>query len=158
MESIGSYLKRERELRQISLEELAQTTRIPLKMLRSLEDDRLDQLPGEVFTKGFLKSYAHALGIPSDDVLALYGQGRRATGVMPAPITSIIPPERGRRFGMAIALAILLIIVTLALSVVFRPRQRDIPVELSWREAPSSVMPSSFAASSTTKPIASSRS
>ena len=160
MESIGRYLKREREVRQVSLEELAQTTRIPLKMLRHVEDDRFDLLPGEVFTRGFLKSYAQALGIPADDVIAVYGQGRRAEVVTPAPVTSITPPERGRRFGIAIALVILLIIVTLALSVVLRPRQREVPVELSNLCHPALISPTplSFDPSISKTPIALSRS
>lgn len=131
MESIGRYLKRERELRQISLEEISQTTRIPLKMLRNIETDRFERLPGEVFAKGFLRSYARALGMDSDEVLARYGQGRRATVLTPAPIMAITPPEKGRRFGIAIALVVLLILFTLALSIVLRPRHRDTPVELS---------------------------
>ena len=133
MEPTGRYLKRERELRQISLEELAQTTRIPLKMLHHIEADDFDKLPGEVFTRGFLKSYARALGVEPDDVLAMYGQGRRQVEVKPAPITTsgITPPERGRRFGIAIALVILLILFTLALSIVLRPRHRSAPLELS---------------------------
>ena len=73
MESIGRYLRRERELRQVSLEELAQTTRIPFKMLQHIEDDDFEKLPGEVFARGFLKCYARALGIGSDEVLAVYG-------------------------------------------------------------------------------------
>ena len=61
MESIGQFLRSEREIRQLSLEELAQTTRIPLRSLQLLEDDRLDNLPGDVFVRGFVKSYAKAV-------------------------------------------------------------------------------------------------
>lgn len=161
MESIGRYLHREREVRQVSLEELAQTTRIPLKMLHAIESDRFDKLPGEVFARGFLRSYAQALGLQSDDVLALYGQGRRALLVNPAPITAITPPERGRRVGVAIALVVLLILFTLALSIVLRPRQRDTAIELSFHTCPvepSSPMPSFSDLSTTENPTASSRS
>ena len=137
MESIGRYLRRERELRQISLEELAQTTRIPLKMLQHIEDDDFEKLPGEIFARGFLKCYARALGVEADEVLAVYGQqNRRAAVVAPAPIIAIQPPERGRRFGIAIALVILLILFTLALSIVLKPRQRDTQIELSHRDVP----------------------
>jgi cytoskeletal protein RodZ len=131
MESLGSYLRYERELRQISLEEIAQTTRIPLRMLQHIEDDHLDELPGEVFVRGFLKSYARSVGLDVDEVLARYGERREEDEAAPAPITAITPPERGRRFGIAIALVILLILFTLALSIVLRPRQRDTPIELS---------------------------
>lgn len=131
MDSLGSYLRRERELRQISLEEIAQTTRIPMRMLQRIEDDDLDALPGEVFARGFLKSYARSVGIDSDVVLARYGERPSDDEAAPAPITAITPPERGRRFGIAIALVILLILFTLALSIVLRPRQRDTPIQLS---------------------------
>lgn len=137
MESIGRYLRRERELRQVSLEELAQTTRIPLKMLQHIEADDFEKLPGEIFARGFLKCYARALGIAPDDVLAVYGQqNRRAIVASPAPIMAIQPPERGRRFGIALALVILLILFTLALSIVLKPRQRDTQIELSGRDVP----------------------
>ena len=131
MDSLGSYLRRERELRQISLEEIAQTTRIPMRMLQRIEDDDLDALPGEVFARGFLKSYARSVGLDSELVLARYGDRSTDDEVAPAPITAITPPERGRRFGIAIALVILLILFTLALSIVLRPRQRDTPIQLS---------------------------
>jgi cytoskeletal protein RodZ len=115
----------------MSLEEIAQTTRIPLRMLQHIEQDELDLLPGEVFTRGFLKAYARSLGLPTDEVLARYGERGKPSQTAPAPITAITPPEKGRRFGIAIALVILLILFTLALSIVLRPRQRDRVIELS---------------------------
>jgi cytoskeletal protein RodZ len=135
MESIGRYLKTEREVRQISLEELAQTTRIPLRHLASLEDDRLEKLPGDVFVRGFLKSYAKAVGLTIDEVLRRYEHQSRSSALpqepSAAPITGIAGPERGRRFGLAIALVIILILFTLALSIALRPRHRETPVQLS---------------------------
>jgi cytoskeletal protein RodZ len=118
----------------MSLEELAQTTRIPLKMLVHLEEDRHDRLPGDVFARGFLRSYARAIGIPEVDVVERWARSRRPAEPAPTPVTSITPPERGRRFGIAIALVILLILFTLALSIVLRPRHRDVPIELSSRD------------------------
>ncbi|MEM6960204.1 MAG: helix-turn-helix domain-containing protein [Myxococcota bacterium] len=134
MESIGRQLRRERELRQVSLEELAQLTRIPRKMLLRLEEDRFDDLPGEVFAKGFLRSYARALGIDAEPLVDNYGRAQDSCSNGPAPITAITPPERGRRFGIAIAVVIFTILFTLALSIVWRPRQRDTPIELSDRD------------------------
>ena len=131
MDSLGTYLRHERQLKRISLEEIAQTTRIPLRMLQHIEDDHLDELPGEVFARGFLKSYARSVGLDDADVLARYGGRRDNDGGAPAPISTITPPEKGRRFGIAIAMVILLILFTLALSIVMRPRQRDTPIELS---------------------------
>lgn len=133
MESIGQHLRRERELRQVSLEEMSQNTRIPLKMLCRIEEDRFDELPGEVFARGFLRSYTRALGLDSEPVIEQYDESRRGPEEEPpAPIAVITPPERGRRFGIAIALVILLILFTLALSIVLRPRHRDTHIELSY--------------------------
>ena len=136
MDSIGAYLRRERELRHVSLEELVQLTRVPLKMLQRIEDDRFDELPGEVFARGFLRSYARALGLSCDEVLARFGEGRKVSEPSPPTLlTSVQTPERGRRFGIAIALVILVILFTLALSIVFNARQRNTPLELSARDA-----------------------
>lgn len=160
MQSIGNHLKNERELKQISLEELSQTTRIPLKMLRHLEADDFDELPGDVFVRGFMKSYARVIGLDPQDVLQRFDTAvAPSADAAPAPIAAITPPERGRRFGIAIALVILLILFTLALSVVLRPRHRDTPIELSYRSCPvNSPMPSFSAPSTIATPTASLRS
>jgi cytoskeletal protein RodZ len=130
MESIGVTLKRERELRQVSIEEMAQTTRIPIRVLQNLEADRMDELPGDVFVRGFVRSYARSLGIDEAPLLARYGALHGAVET-PAPLPAIAPPERGRRYGVTFAVVVLLVLFTLALSVVLRPRHRDLPMELS---------------------------
>jgi cytoskeletal protein RodZ len=141
-EKLGRWLRQERELRQMTLEEVAQSTRIPLKMLQHVEEDRDDLLPGEVFARGFVRSYARAIGLPEADVVERWARTRRPGDPMPAPIaTAITPPERSRRFGIAIALVILLILFTLAISIVLRPRQRDAPAELSRVEPAALVSP-----------------
>lgn len=132
-ERLGPWLREEREARQLSLEELAQTTRIPLRSLQLIEEDRFDALPGDVFARGFLASYARALGLRPDEVVSRF-DGLRATlppEPDPSPRMSSAPAERGSGFGIAIALVILLVLFTLALSIVLRPRRRDVPVELS---------------------------
>ena len=68
-ESIGDYLKTERETRRLSLEEVSSTTRIPRKTLESLEHDRFEDLPSGVFVRGFIKAYASAVRIDADEVL-----------------------------------------------------------------------------------------
>jgi cytoskeletal protein RodZ len=135
MDSIGAFLRRERELRQVSLEELVQTTRVPLRMLQRIEEDRFEELPGDVFARGFLRSYARALGLDADLLLARFAEGRKAETKTPAPLLATLQtPERGRRFGIAIALVILVILFTLALSIVFNARHRSTPLELSQRD------------------------
>lgn len=130
-ESIGSVLRRERELRQMSIEEVAQTTRIPLRLLRLVEDDQFDELPGEVFARGYIKSYARTLGVDPRPLIRRLDETTADREREPTPLPTVQTPERGRRFGIAIALVVLLILFTLALSIVLRPRHRDVPVELS---------------------------
>jgi len=143
-ETIGTILRRERELRAISLEEVAQTTRVPLRTLRALEEDDADALPAEVFVRGFLRAYARSLGLDERPLLERYEAGGEEPEAPPA-IGSVGGPERGRRFGVAIAVVVLLILFTLALSIVLRPRQRDVPVELSHVDAPAQVLPTNLA-------------
>ncbi len=71
-ESVGQFLKKERELRQITLQEVADGTKISIRRLRSIEADQLDDLPAEVFVRGFIRSYAEYIGIdPEDAILRL---------------------------------------------------------------------------------------
>jgi cytoskeletal protein RodZ len=135
-ESIGHFLKNAREARRMSLAEVSRVTRIPVPTLESLEGDHFDDLPGEVFVRGFLKSYAQAVKIVPEDVLARYTSSRRIAYVTPLPLATPLAgganeTGRGRRFGIAIAFVLLLILFTLAISIVLKPRGHDMPAELS---------------------------
>src|SRR5262245_29295336 len=139
MEPVGQFLRRHREERQMSVEEIARSTRVPIDSVTRIEADQFDELPGEVFVRGFLKSYARAVGLAPEDVLARYTASRRVAWVTPLPITAPSKPARSRRFGVAIAFVLLLILFTLALSIVLKPRGHDMPQELS--AAPASALP-----------------
>jgi cytoskeletal protein RodZ len=131
MDSIGRYLKRTREQRAMSLEEVSRATRIPMLSIERIEGDHFDDLPGEVFVRGFLKAYARAVALPVEDVLARYTASRRVAWVTPLPLASPVKRSQSKRFGVAIAFVLLLILFTLALSIVLRPRGHDMPRELS---------------------------
>jgi cytoskeletal protein RodZ len=72
MASLGQELRRERELRGISLREISDTTRINLRFLQALEEDRLDVIPGAFFVRAILRAYARGIGIDEDQVLNKY--------------------------------------------------------------------------------------
>ena len=78
MASIGQELKRERELRGISLKEIADYTKINIRFLRALEEDRLDMLPEKFFTRGIIRSYAKYLGLNEQSTLNTYLEGLQA--------------------------------------------------------------------------------
>jgi cytoskeletal protein RodZ len=132
METVGQLLRRHRVEKRMSVEEISRATRVPQPSVERIEADRFDELPGEVFTRGFLKSYARALGVPADDVLARYTASRRVAWVTPLPLSSpMTKPARSKRYGVALAFVLLLILFTLALSIVLKPRSDDMPQELS---------------------------
>jgi transcriptional regulator with XRE-family HTH domain len=72
METIGKYLKKERELRNISLREVANNTRVREHLLRAMEEDRYDLLPAPTYVRGFFFSYAKYLGLDPKDILVRY--------------------------------------------------------------------------------------
>ena len=123
----------------MSIAEVSRATRIPTRAVERIEADHFDDLPGEVFARGFLKAYARAVGLTPDDVLARYTAARRIVSVEPLPIAVPVARSGTRRFGVAIAFVLLLLLFTLALSIVLRPRGHDRPTELSSVSADSAV-------------------
>ena len=69
-ETVGQRLKRERQERDISLEQVAQGTYIRLHYLQAIEDGNFDELPSPVQARGFLRVYAGFLGIKLEPILA----------------------------------------------------------------------------------------
>ena len=76
-EDFGSYLKSERELRGVPLEEVAATTKIHIRFLIALENNQFDELPGEVFVKGYIRSFAKVIGFDENEMLSAYGSSKR---------------------------------------------------------------------------------
>lgn len=70
--NFGERLKRERELREVTLEEITQATRIGSRFLEALENEQWEKLPGGVFNRGFVRSIAHYLGLDEEALLAEY--------------------------------------------------------------------------------------
>jgi transcriptional regulator with XRE-family HTH domain len=71
-DSLGNWLRRERLMREISLAEIAEVTRVPRASLEAIEADDYQRLPAPTFVKGFLRAYAGHIGLDPDDVLLRY--------------------------------------------------------------------------------------
>lgn len=69
MTSFGASLRRERELRGVSLQEIAAATKIGVRMLEAIEGDRLDKLPQGLFVRGFVREYARFLALDEQKIL-----------------------------------------------------------------------------------------
>ena len=72
MGGFGDRLRREREMRGITLDEITESTKISRRHLEALETEHFDQLPGGVFNKGFVRAYARFLGLDEDQAVADY--------------------------------------------------------------------------------------
>src|SRR5579859_381930 len=68
----GEHLKREREMRGVSLEEISAATRISVRFLEALENEQWERLPGGIFNRGFIRSVARFLGMDEENLVAEY--------------------------------------------------------------------------------------
>jgi cytoskeletal protein RodZ len=143
--NFGTFLREERERRQVSLAVLSQSTKLSVSSLKLMEAGNLDLLPPDVFVRGFIRSYAKTLGISSSEPLSLLDQilsdRRRAAA---PPMTVVTRRERKplretalsidsqmeqmedesqssrRGIGLAVFVIIVLLIATITLSLFLR--------------------------------------
>ena len=89
-DTFGESLKREREMRGVTLEEVSGATRIATRFLKAIEDEQWDQLPGGVFNRGFVRAVARYLGLDEENIVAEYtlAVGDR----QPVPVWTGSPP------------------------------------------------------------------
>jgi cytoskeleton protein RodZ len=93
MFEIGDALREARTRRQPTLRDAQEATRIRLKHLAALEDERFDELPEEVYVKGFLRAYADYLGLDGELFVAEFNS--RLDANRPPP-----PPESEPRLAL----------------------------------------------------------
>jgi transcriptional regulator with XRE-family HTH domain len=70
--SFGEELRREREIRGISLKEIADATKISKRFLEAIERNDHKTLPAPVFTRGFVREYARYLGLNAEEMVNRY--------------------------------------------------------------------------------------
>jgi cytoskeleton protein RodZ len=71
-DTFGESLKREREMRGVTLDEISAATRIATRFLKAIENEQWDQLPGGVFNRGFVRAVARYLGLDEENIVAEY--------------------------------------------------------------------------------------
>jgi cytoskeleton protein RodZ len=88
--TFGDHLKREREMRGVSLDEISAATRIATRFLTAIEEEQWDHLPGGVFNRGFVRAVARYLGLDEENIVAEYAA---AAGDHPTvPVWTGSPP------------------------------------------------------------------
>lgn len=91
--TLGEKLRQAREERGFSLSEVADQTRISGQYLESIENDDYSRLPGGIFNKGFVKSYAKFVGVNEQEALADYTSLMSRSELSDAPELKLYKPE-----------------------------------------------------------------
>jgi cytoskeleton protein RodZ len=108
--SFGELLKRERELREVSLNELTVKTRVPVRFLEALENQDWKKLPGGVFNRGFVRAIARYLGLSEEHFLSEYDLAHGEHAVI-APHTPPNPIPSPPKWVVAAGLVLFLLVI-----------------------------------------------
>lgn len=107
--SFGAWLRHQREARSVSLREIADSSKISLRYLDALEQDRFDVLPAPVFARGFLREYARVVGLNADEVVNLFLlalEERKSTSARSEPAQSARSRQAPSSYGYGLLLAL----------------------------------------------------
>ena len=114
MGSFGENLRREREMRGITLEEISAATKISVRFLKSIENEEFSRLPGGIFNRSFVRAYARYLGLDEDPLMEEYQLAARSKGDVDishfSPPKAYSHPQRRSRhtlWGVIIAVGLL---------------------------------------------------
>jgi cytoskeletal protein RodZ len=117
--SLGAFLRAERHAKGLTLADLSAETKVPEATLAHIEADELDDLPGEVFVRGFLRAYARAVDVDPDLVLEQLKRPapRPTLPLLPTPVVNL----RRRRLASPALIFVLLLAAALLTVVLWRP-------------------------------------
>ena len=115
MGTFGENMQREREMRGITLQEIALSTKIGVRSLQALEEEDFEKLPGGIFNKGFVRAYARYLGIDEEQAVADFQAAR--TEKMPAPFGQTLQkvyqtqPPKESHSGIIVVLVLVVLVL-----------------------------------------------
>ena len=110
MATLGEKLRREREVRGVSLQEISKATRIHENFLYALEENDFGAFPATVFITGFLRNYATHLGLDADKIVAEY-EGLRIERQAELPHVPVEEAENNKLIGFGVVGALFLLLV-----------------------------------------------
>ncbi|WP_141603455.1 helix-turn-helix domain-containing protein [Terrilactibacillus laevilacticus] len=94
MSELGQALKEARKEKGMSLDDVLEITKIQKRYLAAIEEGQFDQLPGEFYTRAFIKNYAEAVGLDSGTIFEEYANEIPKT--RQAPVEPQLPPRSSR--------------------------------------------------------------
>ncbi len=118
MTNLGEWLRAAREAKELTLEQVAEATRIPLNYLQALEGETFGIFSSDLHARGFLRNYVSYLGLDQEQAVGLYNQVR---GTPQARKEAVLPPQpasghTGRSMLVTDALLGLVVVALLALA------------------------------------------
>ncbi|HZG76933.1 MAG TPA: helix-turn-helix domain-containing protein, partial [Paenibacillus sp.] len=109
MSDLGQLLRKARTEKNISLDQLQETTKIRKRYLEAIEEGKYDILPGTFYVRAFIKQYSEAVGLEPDEVFRLYAHVIPSADPEPTsePIrmarrSAVNPPERVGKWASAL--------------------------------------------------------
>ncbi|MGD2125738.1 MAG: DUF4115 domain-containing protein [Desulfobacteraceae bacterium] len=126
VQALGPFLKSEREKKGLSIQQVAEITRLRRHIIDALEKEAWDSLPPPVFVRGFIRSYAKALGLDEKEVLALYEYLIPTESEIPKPLLE--PPQTGKSRLVYLILAILVLVgISFSIWKAYSPKE-ELPI------------------------------
>ena len=93
---LGDLLRETREQKNLSLEDAEKGTNIRKLYIKAIEDGNYDKLPGEVFLKGFMKTYAKFLGLDGQKIIEQYKAEKSGVKLLPNNDEKTIEAEQSQ--------------------------------------------------------------
>ena len=146
MDPLGDYLKQAREKKGVSLEHISSQTRIQEYHLQALESEDFAKLPAKVFAKGFVRSYAKALGLDEEEVLqrflqtsaTFYDQQEPEASQPHVQVTLEAPPRQGPNWSLVLGIIVILAIMATWYGI---QKKQNIQIAPPDKEASSAIEP-----------------
>ena len=107
----GDHLKREREMRGVSLDEICVATRISTRFLEALEGEHWEVLPGGVFNRGFVRAVSRFLGLDEEGMVAEYAMAMSEQNPPPAWSRPPIPAPAQERNWLVWVLVVVVLLL-----------------------------------------------
>ena len=132
METLGNYLREERQKQGKTLKQIAEKTRISRSTLQAIEDDSEDNLPPSSYLRGFLKLYAQELGLKMEDLLERLPEQAEEQGSLALPEAPDIETPPKPLLKICISIGIVLLAGIWAWKIFFgiAPITQDEPVKI----------------------------
>jgi cytoskeletal protein RodZ len=116
LKDIGSRLRQFRREQSLSLEDIASTTRIQARLLKAIEEGRIEILPEPVYVQGFIKRFADALGLDGEDIASDYPTWPTIFLIKPSWLS--LPSAQLRPFHLYLSYILLVFLSVNALSAI----------------------------------------